>query len=112
MPKPNVTRVQSATEWTASVLTCSMSFLSHAFASVSLWWRMNNVGRFVASSRKKRVQVLAAARLHRCPGLFEVLAALKEYRVACSEGTCAVSPSNAFQPDALDWLEPQEENAS
>ena len=74
--------------------------------------RMNNVGRFVASSRKKRVQVLAAARLHRCPGLFEVLTALKEYRVACSEGYAKVSPSNAFQPDALDWLEPQEENAS
>jgi len=74
--------------------------------------RMNNVGRFVASSRKKRVQVLAAARLHRCPGLFEVLTAVKEYRVACSEGYAKVSPSNAFQPDALDWLEPQEENAS
>ena len=71
-----------------------------------------NDGRFVASSRKKRVQVLAAARLHRCPGLFEVLTALKEYRVACSEGYAKVSPSNAFQPDALDWLEPQEENAS
>ena len=56
--------------------------------------RMNNVGRFVASSRKKRVQVLAAARLHRCPGLFEVLTALKEYRVACSEGYAKVSPSN------------------
>ena len=54
---------------------------------------------------RKRVQVLAAARLHRCPGLFEVLTALKEYRVACSEGYAKVSPSNAFQPDALDWLE-------
>ena len=52
------------------------------------------------------------ARLHRCPGLISVLTALKEYREACSNGKCAVSPSNAFQPDALDWLEPQEEKTS
>ena len=76
--------------------------------------RMNNVGRFAASSKKKKVQVLAAARLHRCPGLFSVLTALKEYREACSKGTCKVSPSNAFHPDALDWLdsELQEEKSS
>ena len=69
--------------------------------------RMINVGRFVASSRKKSVQALAAARPHRCPGLSSMLTAVKEYCVACSKGTCAVSPTNAFQPDALDWLELQ-----
>ena len=75
---------------------------------------MNNVGRFAASSKKNKIQVLAAARLHRCPGLFSVLTALKEYREACSKGTCAVSPSNAFHPDALDWFdsELQEEKSS
>ena len=43
-----------------------------------------------------------------------MLTALKEYREACSKGTCAVSPSNAFHPDALDWLdsELQEEKSS
>ena len=76
--------------------------------------RMNDVGRFAASSKKKKVQVLAAARLHRCPGLFSVLTALKEYREACSNGRCVVSPSNAFHPDALGWLDSefQEEKSS
>ena len=62
----DVTLVQSATEWTASVHTLHMS------------------------------------------------KPLKEYREACSKGTCAVSPSNACHPDALDWLdsELQEEKSS
>ena len=43
-----------------------------------------------------------------------MLTALKEYREACSKGTCKVNPSNAFYPDALDWLdsELQEEKSS
>ena len=118
----NVTRVQSATEWTCfgtyftHAQTCNVTRVSKCYAMELLRYnlrRMNNVGRFVASSRKKTSPGASSCKAASAvPGLFEVLTALKEYRVACSEGYAKVSPSNAFQPDALDWLEPQEENAS
>ena len=95
-------------------MDCFGTYFTHVQTIKGTLRRMNNVGRFAASSKKKKVQVLAAARLHRCPGLFSVLTAWKEYREACFKGTCAVSPSNAFHPDALDWLdsELQEEKPS
>ena len=95
--------VQSATQWTASLHTSHMHKTVITFV-----FKVLRYGLLL----RKRIEVLVAARLHRCPGLFSVLAALKEYREACSKGTCAVSPSNAFQPDALDWFEPQEEKTS
>ena len=54
--------------------------------------RMNNVGRFAASSKKKKVQVLAAAGLHRCPGLFSVLTAFLFQRNLCCEPIQRFSP--------------------
>ena len=91
-------------------MDCFGTYSTHAQTCDNV--RVQSATLWTASSRKKRIEVLVAARLHRCPGLFSVLAALKEYREACSKGTCAVIPSHAFQPDALDWLEPQEEKAS
>ena len=52
----------------------------------------------------KRIQVLAAAALHRKPGIMSVLNALQLYRNDCSSGKICVAPKDAFDPDSLSWL--------
>ena len=57
------------------------------------------------SSKYKRIQVLAAAALHRKPGIMSVLTALQLYRNDCSSGKISIAPKDAFVPDSLTWLE-------
>ena len=57
------------------------------------------------SSKYKRIQVLAAAALHRKPGIMSVLNALQLYRNDCSSGKICVAPKDAFVPDSLSWLD-------
>ena len=57
------------------------------------------------SSKYKRIQVLAAAALHRKPGIMSVLNALQLYRNDCSSGKICVAPKDAFDPDSLSWLD-------
>ena len=56
------------------------------------------------SSKYKRIPVLAAAALHRKPGIMSVLNALQLYRNDCSSGKICVAPQDAFDPDSLSWL--------
>ena len=56
------------------------------------------------SSKYKRIQVLAAAALHRKPGIMSLLNALQLYRNDCSSGKICVAPKDAFDPDSLSWL--------
>eukprot|EP00438_Fugacium_kawagutii_P003913 Skav220706 [mRNA] locus=scaffold472:988386:988595:- [translate_table: standard] len=66
--------------------------------------RQGNLGRTkTLNEQKKSVQVLAAARLHRCPGLMTVLAAMRQFRMACSCGDIKVSPRDCFSD--LGWLQ-------
>ena len=51
------------------------------------------------------IQVLAAAALHRKPGIMSVLTALQLYRNDCSSGKISIAPKDAFVPDSLTWLE-------
>ena len=67
--------------------------------------RLGVLGRWNGSSKKKRVQVLASAALHRMPGIGTILKACKQYRLALSRGQVKLPPRDSFSPDALPWLE-------
>ena len=51
------------------------------------------------------IQVLAAAALHRKPGIMSVLTALHLYRNDCSKGTISIAPTDAFVPESLTCLD-------
>ena len=67
--------------------------------------RLGVLGRWNGSSKKKRVQVLASAALHRMPGIGTILKACKQYRLALSRGQAKLPPRDSFSPDALPWLD-------
>ena len=91
-----------------------MSFLAHEhiFDATENWggvgWGGVGMMTFLAhehySSKYKRIQVVAAAALHRKPGIMSVLNALQLYRNDCSSGKICVAPKDAFDPDSLSWL--------
>ena len=69
--------------------------------------RVANTGRVTSkqSVNAKNIQVLAAAKLLRSPGLDTRLAAVAEYRQDCSCGVLKVAPGKAFSYDeAGKWL--------
>ncbi len=68
--------------------------------------RLGNVRRFNSSeSASENVQALAAAALLRNAGFKSVLAALKQYRLACSVGTISAAPKDAFNMEtAKKWM--------
>ena len=53
---------------------------------------------------QKNVQAMASAALHRQCGFDRVLAALKEYRLDCSNGTVHIAPKDAFLHDKCKWI--------
>lgn len=72
---------------------------------------MNNLGRRKhpaagGGEETTSVQALSAADRLRQPGLFGILAALKQYRLACSQGLVKLSPAQAFDKKAVAkaWL--------
>ena len=79
MPKPNVTRVQSATQWTASVHTLHMP--------------KPNVTRM--SPKTSHIDVLAVRRLLERPGLATCVAALARYRKSRA-GQLGHAPGDAY----------------
>ena len=82
-----------------------MTFLAHEhiFDATEKWGGLGWGGHY--SSKYKRIQVLAAAALHRKPGIMSVLNALQLYRNDCSSGKICVAPKDAFDPDSLSWLD-------
>ena len=52
----------------------------------------------------KNIQVLAAASLHRQPGLKAILNAMTVYRKDCLAGIVKLSPSDAFKVAKLHWM--------
>ena len=64
------------------------------------------------SSKYKRIQILAAATLHRKPGIMSALNALQLYRNDCSSGKICVAPKHAFVPNSLSWLDCNGEKVS
>ena len=57
------------------------------------------------SSKCKQIQILAAAALHREPGILSVLKALQLYRHDCSKAKIKIAPKDTFVPDSLTWLD-------
>ena len=66
--------------------------------------RMGNLGRTRSMGVQKNVQAMASTALHRQCGLDRVLAALKEYRLDCSNGTVHIAPKDAFLHDKCEWI--------
>ena len=57
------------------------------------------------SYKYKRIQVIAAAALHRKPRIMSVQTALQLYRNDCSRGTISIAPKDTFVPESLTWLD-------
>ena len=66
--------------------------------------RQNALGRNSSKKNLKNIQVLAAASLHRQPGLKKVLTAMTLYRKDCAAGIVKLSPSDAFKVAKLQWM--------
>ena len=66
--------------------------------------RMGNLGRTRSTGLQKNVQAMASAALHRQCGFDRVLAALREYRLDCSNGTVQMAPKDAFLHDKCKWI--------
>ena len=66
--------------------------------------RFGNVGRTCSKGLQKSIQAMSAAALRRECGLKRVLAALKEYRLDCANGTVQVAPKDAFLHDNCKWI--------
>ena len=66
--------------------------------------RQNALGRNTSKKRLKNIQVLAAASLHRQPGMKAILESLTLYRKDCSAGIINLSRKDAFQVAKLHWL--------
>ena len=58
--------------------------------------RMGNLGRTRYTGLQKNVQAMASAALHRQCGFDRVLAALKEYRLDCSNGKVQMAPQGCL----------------
>ena len=56
------------------------------------------------AEKRRNIEVLAAAALYRKAGVNTVLDALREYRLACSNGTVRVAPRYAVDQERCAWL--------
>ena len=84
--------------WLSSVL-CSRR--QWCYVASFLW------GETLRKKKKKKlknIQVLAAASLHRQPGLKAILNAMTVYRKDCLAGIVKLSPSDAFKVAKLHWM--------
>ena len=101
MPKPNVTRVQSATQWTASVHTLHMPKPNAGDnAAESEFARSKNQLRRIGklgrmSPKTSHIDVLAVRRLLERPGLATCVAALARYRKSRA-GQLGHAPGDAY----------------
>ena len=67
--------------------------------------RLGNIGRMRSHKKEQRsVEALAAAALYRKAGVDTVLSALRDYRLACTDGRVSVPPKDAFKPEHCAWL--------
>ena len=66
--------------------------------------RASLLGRLNTTPTRKKIHVLSAAHLVRCPGLEAIMRALRNYRLACSSGQVAISRRDAFNAERLKWL--------
>ena len=66
--------------------------------------RQKALGRNTSKKNMKKIQVLAAAGLHRQPGLKAILNAMTVYRKDCLAGIVKLSPSDAFKVAKLHWM--------
>ena len=62
------------------------------------------LGETLRKKNMKKNQVLAAASLHRQPGLKAILNAMTVYRKDCWAGIIKLSPSDAFKVAKLHWM--------
>ena len=96
--------------WLASLL-CShvsdvtlLTFFGFMFKTSVMLRRFLSLGRNTSKKKLKNIQVLAAASLHRQPGLKAILNAMTVYRKDCLAGIVKLSPSDAFKVAKLHWM--------
>ena len=85
--------------WLSSVL-CSRC--QWCYVASFLWGE--TLRKNTSKKHLKNIQVLAAASLHRQPGLKAILNAMTVYRKDCLAGRIKLSPSDAFKVAKLHWM--------
>ena len=96
--------------WLASLLCSHVSdvtlliFFGFMFKTSVILRRFLSLRRNTSKKNLKNIQVLAAASLHRQPGLKAILNAMTVYRKDCLAGIVKLSPSDAFKVAKLHWM--------